>query len=123
MIKGIDERIRAIRKDKGLTMQAFGESIGMSKASISGIESGKNGPSEQTIRLICSVYKVDYFWLKEGKGSMYLDDTDNLVDEIAIEQNLDPDTTRTLKRLLRLSPDSQKVVLKAIDTLLNEKDE
>lgn len=104
MIKGIDERIRAIRKDKGLTMQAFGESIGMSKASISGIESGKNGPSEQTIRLICSVYKVDYFWLKEGKGSMYLDDTDNLVDEIAIEQNLDPDTTRTLKRLLRLSP-------------------
>ena len=123
MIKGIDERIRAIRKDKGLTMQAFGGSIGMSKASISGIESGKNGPSEQTIRLICSVYKVDYFWLKEGKGSMYLDDTDNLVDEIAIEQNLDPDTTRTLKRLLRLSPDSQKIVLKAIDTLLNEKDE
>lgn len=123
MIKGIDERIRAIRKDKGLTMQAFGESIGMSKASISGIESGKNGPSEQTIRLICSVYKVDYFWLKEGKGSMYLDDTDNLVDEIAIEQNLDPDTTRTLKRLLRLSHDSQKIVLKAIDTLLNEKDE
>lgn len=123
MIKGIDERIRAIRKDKGLTMQAFGESIGMSKASISGIESGKNGPSEQTIRLICSVYKVDYFWLKEGKGSMYLDDTDNLVDEIAIEQNLDPDTTRTLKRLLRLSPDSQKIVLKAIDTLLNEKGE
>lgn len=123
MIKGIDERIRAIRKDKGLTMQAFGESIGMSKASISGIESGKNGPSEQTIRLICSVYKVDYFWLKEGKGSMYLDDTDNLVDEIAIKQNLDPDTTRTLKRLLRLSPDSQKIVLKAIDTLLNEKDE
>ena len=123
MIKGIDERIRAIRKDKGLTMQAFGESIGMSKASISGIESGKNGPSEQTIRLICSVYKVDYFWLKEGKGSMYLDDSDNLVDEIAIEQNLDPDTTRTLKRLLRLSPDSQKIVLKAIDTLLNEKDE
>lgn len=123
MIKGIDERIRAIRKDKGLTMQAFGESIGMSKASISGIESGKNGPSEQTIRLICSVYKVDNFWLKEGKGSMYLDDTDNLVDEIAIEQNLDPDTTRTLKRLLRLSPDSQKIVLKAIDTLLNEKDE
>lgn len=123
MIKGIDERIRAIRKDKGLTMQAFGESIGMSKASISGIESGKNGPSEQTIRLICSVYKVDYFWLKEGKGSMYLDDTDNLVDEIAIEQNLDPDTTRTLKRLLRLSLDSQKIVLKAIDTLLNEKDE
>lgn len=123
MIKGIDERIRAIRKDKGLTMQAFGESIGMSKASISGIESGKNGPSEQTIRLICSVYKVDYFWLKEGKGSMYLDDTDNLVDEIAIEQNLDPDTTRTLKRLLRLSPDSQKIVLKAIDTLLNMKDE
>lgn len=123
MIKGIDERIRAIRKDKGLTMQAFGESIGMSKASISGIESGKNGPSEQTIRLICSVYKVDYSWLKEGKGSMYLDDTDNLVDEIAIEQNLDPDTTRTLKRLLRLSPDSQKIVLKAINTLLNEKDE
>lgn len=122
MSSTIGERIKKVRKDKNLTMLEFGNSIGMSKASISGIEAGKNGPSEQTIRLICSTYNVDYFWLKEGNGAMYVNNTDTLIDELVSEQNLDADTARMLKRFLSLSKQSQRIVLSAIDSLLNEKE-
>ena len=122
MVGTIGERIKKIRKDKNLTMLEFGESIGMSKASISGIEAGKNGPSEQTVRLICSTYNVDYFWLKEGTGEMYINNTDLLIDELVSEQKLDTESARILKRFLALSKQSQKIVLTAIDTLLDEKE-
>ena len=116
----IGSRIKEVRKNKGLTMQDFGSSIGLSKAAISSIELNKNTPSERTVRLICSVYHVDYFWLTEGKGSMYIDNTEALIDELVAEQNLDAETSRILKQFLSLSSDSQTIVLKAIDSLLNE---
>lgn len=120
--ESIGDRVKKLRKEKGLTMLEFGESIGMSKASISGIEAGKNGPSEQTVRLICSMYNVDYFWLKTGDGEMYINETEILIEELVKEQNLDDDTARMLKRFLGLSKESQRIVLSAIDALLDEKD-
>lgn len=120
--ESIGDRIKKLRKEKGLTMLEFGKSIGMSKASISGIEAGKNGPSEQTVRLICSMYNVDYFWLKTGDGEMYINETEILIEELVKEQNLDDDTARMLKRFLGLSKESQRIVLSAIDALLDEKD-
>ena len=119
--ESIGDRVKKLRKEKGLTMLEFGESIGMSKASISGIEAGKNGPSEQTVRLICSMYNVDYFWLKTGDGEMYINETEILIEELVKEQNLDDDTARMLKRFLGLSKESQRIVLSAIDALLDEK--
>lgn len=120
--ESIGDRIKKLRKEKGLTMLEFGKSIGMSKASISGIEAGKNGPSEQTVRLICSMYNVDYFWLKTGDGEMYINETEILIEKLVKEQNLDDDTARMLKRFLGLSKESQRIVLSAIDALLDEKD-
>lgn len=120
--ESIGDRIKKLRKEKGLTMLEFGKSIGMSKASISGIEAGKNGPSEQTVRLICSMYNVDYFWLKTGDGEMYINETEILIEELVKEQNLDDNTARMLKRFLGLSKESQRIVLSAIDALLDEKD-
>lgn len=120
--ESIGDRIKKLRKEKNLTMLEFGKSIGMSKASISGIEAGKNGPSEQTVRLICSMYNVDYFWLKTGEGEMYINETEILIEELVKEQNLDDSTARMLKRFLGLSKESQRIVLSAIDALLDEKD-
>lgn len=124
--ESIGDRIKKLRKEKGLTMHEFGKTLGMSKSSISGIEAGKNGPSEQTVRLICSVYSVEYFWLKTGDGNMYRNETDILIEDLVKEQNLDSDTARMLRRFLGLSKESKKVVLKvvlsAIVALLDEEE-
>lgn len=49
-------------------MEKFGERIGITKASVSRIESGENNPSEQTIILICKEFGINKEWLLTGKG-------------------------------------------------------
>lgn len=68
----IGERIRYIRKDRNkLTLDSFGQRIGISAASVSALELGKNNPSEQTIKLICREFGVNEIWLRTGVGEPY----------------------------------------------------
>lgn len=62
------DRIKAVRKKKHLSQEAFGNELGITKSSVSLLESGKNSPSEQTIKLICSAFKVNEDWLRTGAG-------------------------------------------------------
>ena len=62
----INERISLVRNALGMNQIDFAKGIGVSPASVSKLESGINNPSERTIRLICSVYNVNYRWLKDG---------------------------------------------------------
>ena len=52
------ERIRQVRKAYGLTLEQFGEKIGLKKSVLSRIENGYSMPQEQTLRLICRVFSV-----------------------------------------------------------------
>ena len=62
------DRIREVREHFGLSMEKFGSRIGIGKASISLLESGKNNPSVQTITLICREFGVNEQWLRTGEG-------------------------------------------------------
>lgn len=67
----MNERIKKVRKDAGLTLEKFGAKIGVSASAVSYIESGKNIPSTQTIMNICRVFRVNEPWLRTGTGSPY----------------------------------------------------
>ncbi len=66
----IGSRIKQIRKDADLTQGEFGARIGISLSGVSSLEVGKNTPSEQTIRAICSEFNVNRDWLVDGIGAM-----------------------------------------------------
>lgn len=68
----MNTRIKAVRKAEGLTLEKFGERIGITASSCSTIESGKSNPSDQTIRSICREFGVREKWLRTGEGSMYV---------------------------------------------------
>lgn len=67
----MNERIREVRKDAGLTLEKFGEKINISAASCSNLESGKTSPSAQTFAAICRVFRVNEEWLRNGTGEKY----------------------------------------------------
>lgn len=69
----MNERIKKIRKDAGLTMEAFGDRIGMKKSSVCRIESGENGASDAAVKMICTVFNVDEHWLRTGEGEPYIE--------------------------------------------------
>ena len=67
----MNERIREIRKDAGLTLEKFGAKIGITAPSCSQLESGKTNPSQQTIMNICRAFHVNETWLRTGAGEKY----------------------------------------------------
>lgn len=76
------ERVKEIRKSLGLTMEKFGERIGVSKASISNIENGNRNLTEQMTKSICREFSVDYMWLANGDGEMFIDSDDDIIETI-----------------------------------------
>lgn len=67
----MQERIKAIRKDLGLTQQEFADRMGMERGTYSLYEIGKNTPSQTAIALICRTYNIDEVWLRTGAGEMF----------------------------------------------------
>ena len=63
----IGERIRQIRKENGLTLDRFGERIGLRQSIVSMMEKGKSKATDQTIRSICREFGVREAWLRHGE--------------------------------------------------------
>jgi transcriptional regulator with XRE-family HTH domain len=76
----MNERIRELRIMLGLSQEDFGARIGLkSKASVSKIEKGVNGTTDQTIKSICREFGVDEDWLRTGKGDPFPETQSNII--------------------------------------------
>lgn len=74
----IGVRIKYLRKDiLNKTQKEFGSQIGLKPNSVSDIESGKNNPTEQTIKAICREFNANEEWLRTGNGEPRLKLTKN----------------------------------------------
>lgn len=99
------ERVKEIRKTLNLTLEKFGKGVGITKTAISRIENGKRCCTEQMIKLICKEYNVNEEWLRYGKGIMFNEQSDKLLELVST----------TFKKL---KPIYQEYILKQIDQLL-----
>lgn len=63
----LSDRLRKARKTTGLDIRAFAEKVGISKATVTNAESGKNRPQKNTIKIWALATGVDYEWLLTGK--------------------------------------------------------
>ena len=78
----INDRVRILRKNLGLTLEKFGNRLGVGKNAISRIETGKNGVTDQMKKSICREFNVDYIWLTTGEGEMFQDSDDAFLEQI-----------------------------------------
>ena len=121
------ERIREARKTLGLTLEKFGEKIGMKKNSVSQLENGKNSVTEQVVKAICREYNVDYMWLTTGEGEMFIDTDDDFIERIdRIMAGEDEARKNLFKFMLELSDDDiaalDRLMKKAIEFTQNNKE-
>ncbi len=65
------ERVKQIRKSKGMTLEKFGEKVGVTKQTVSRIENGVNALTEQMLLSICREFDVNEAWLRNGDGEMF----------------------------------------------------
>ena len=113
------ERLRQLRKDLGMSQEEFGRRIGVSNTAMSKLEKNERNLTEHTAKSICREFRVNYFWLTEGKGDMFTGTPESVVDEIAEDYNLDDIDKKIIEKYLELSADQRQVLkeyLKSIFT-------
>ena len=66
------ERIKELRKTLDLTLEGFGNKIGVTKTTISRIENGVNSVTNQMLTSICREFNVNEEWLRTGEGEMFV---------------------------------------------------
>lgn len=115
----VNERIKELRTTQGLTMEQFGERIGIKRASVSLIESGKNNPSDQTIMLICREFGYREEWLRDGIEPKKPEiDTDVEYGLICAELGItDSKAKQVIINYGKFSPEDKKLFWSYIDRL------
>lgn len=121
------ERVKEVRKALGLTLEKFGERLGLKKNAISQIETGKNSLTEQNTKAICREFSVDYMWLTTGEGEMFIDTDDDFIERIdRIMVGEDEARKNFFKFMLELSDDDiaalDRLMKKAIEFTQNNSD-
>ena len=123
----LNERVKQLRKTLDLTMEKFGEKIGVKKSAISLIESGKNSLTEQMIKSICREFDVDEEWLRNGTGSMFIERTrdEEIANFIGTIQSVDDDSfmKKFISILAKLDESEWKLLEKMALKLTKENEE
>lgn len=107
----MNERLREVRRALGMTLEEFGKGVGVTRSAIGRIEKGERALTEQMVLSICRTFHVDYFWLTEGTGEMFLSVPDNVLYEISAEYDLDDLDQKIIEKYLNL-PKEQRAVIK-----------
>lgn len=120
------ERIREVRKSLELTLEKFGERLGVKKNAISALENGRNSLTDQMTKAICREFHVDYIWLTTGEGEMFVESDDDFyarIDQLMAGEN---DKRRSMiKALLYADDEDIEAFDRLVDSYLsirNEKD-
>lgn len=117
----IQERLKKLRKNiLNLSLEVFGEKIGVRKNAVSRWENGVNNIPESMIKAICREYNVNYFWLTEGDGDVFIDLPETALDELCLEYGLDEFERSIISEFIKLSDDERKVIKKYIDNIKKE---
>lgn len=104
------ERVLEIRKSLNLTMDKFGEKLGVQKSAISKIEKDKVNLSEQMTKSICREYNVNYDYLVNGEGEMFDDLPQTVLDELCVQYDCDSFDRVLIEEYLKLSADDKQVL-------------
>ena len=117
-----NERVKEVRKTLGLTLEKFGDRLGIKKAAVSKIEKGENSLTDANIKAICREFSVDYMWLTTGEGEMFVETDDDFferIDRIMAGEN-EP-RKNMFKALLYASDEDIEALARIIELFTNAK--
>lgn len=116
------ERIKAIRKELGLTLEKFGEKLGVTKTTISRIEKGVNNLTDQMARSVCREYNVDYDYLMYGEGDMFTDLPKTILDELCMQFDMDDFDRAVVEMYLDLPTELRQAIKAKVKDMVQKVD-
>lgn len=120
----MNNRIKRIRKDLGLSQEDFGAKIGLSGSSVSMIERGERPVTEQTAKLICSVFNVSIGWLRLGEGEPFYTRDENILTTLdTIMTGEDEFAKAIFRAFATMGPEEWKAVRTIVEKVKGELDD
>lgn len=118
----MNERLKELRKHLKLTQTEFGRKLGFARVSIAQMESGDMNITDKTSKDICREFKVNYLWLTQGNGDMFVDDETDIL--VAIDEIMSGDDDfykNIIKMIVKLDHDDIKSIKKMAKEILKNK--
>ncbi|MCR5006538.1 MAG: helix-turn-helix domain-containing protein [Clostridiales bacterium] len=119
------ERLKLLRKDYlNLTLEKFGDKLGVTRSAISNIETGSRSLTDQMIKSICREYHVSEDWLRDGEGEPFVE-TSQEDELISWAQDVFTDRDDAFRRrfvtmLMNLPPEGWKWLKWMVDKVYAE---
>lgn len=67
----VQSRLRALRKELGMTQEQLAQRLGVGKAALSMIETGKAKLSSRNLNILVQEFNLNPDWLDSGQGNMF----------------------------------------------------
>lgn len=104
------ERVKEIRKTLNLTLEKFGEKIGSKKNTMSAIETGRNSLTDIMAKSICREFNVNYDYLMHGKGEMFSNLPQTVLDDLCKQYNCDSLDKSLIECYLKLNASERQII-------------
>lgn len=107
----MNTRIKELRTALHLTLEGFGDRIGVTRAAVSKWENGDRGIADSMVVSICREFGVSEQWLRTGEGEMFEQTRETVLDRLASEYSLDKEQVSVIENFLDLSPQERTLFL------------
>lgn len=107
----INNRIEEIRNTLDLSQNKFGEALGVTRSAVCSWENGRREITESTIISICREFNVNRAWLVEGVGDMFTNLPETIIDELAMQFDLDEDEKEIVSLFCSLPKENRSIVM------------
>ena len=113
----MNTRVKLIRKQLGMTQEQLAQHLGIGKAALSMIETGKAGLSARNRNILVQELNVNPEWLESGKGNMFNAEPDLTAYRLRTDNSL-PLQSVPLYSIEGTAGDSMYPLLKSGDIVL-----
>lgn len=119
------DRLKAIRKESGLTQEKFASEIGVSANFIAIAETSERKLGKQTIKTMCRRFGISEEWFYTGEGDMHVDSQsdDDLFEWVGAALGNDPFKRKFLQILSQLKPDAWNAIEILVEALLERQEQ
>lgn len=109
----INERIKEVRKARGLNQKEFSDKIGLTQSAVSRIESADVAIIDKNVRLICQTFHINEEWLRTGQGKMDEVKVEAPIEALVKQYRLDNSQRALVEAFLSLTDEQRSAVVDA----------
>ena len=113
-------RIKQIRQFLGLSQEAFGYNLGVSRSVINNLERGSTELKEPLYSHFCSVYNVNPDWLRTGEGEMFLPVDNSPLRDLQKQHNLSDKVINIIEGFVQLPRNEQEQFIETLRNIIGE---